>query len=405
MTEKANDETPSARLIRAGFAWAHGRLNWKLWTTLALLALLYNCHYRVEIGETAARRFFGRVVATEIQPGLRWRLPFGIHQIDIRATEEIKRLEIDAQISPDLPMMTGDINFANARLVVQFRVSNLKDYLFQHEHPETALQDIVRGNFIDTIGSMFIDMVLATEKRFVEETVLEQSREQVAIDRLGIELTSVTLLSIEPPAEAVPAFRAVNDAKLNKQTLVNDTHKRVESLLARARGDAQRVHEDSLASARGRVLQSAADASRFEDLLVAKRANPQQTQVTEYWDTMRKVMADARVVLLNPDQKPNLAVNLIESPRAMPLNLAGISKHDSGASGKKGAQTARHPTAAPMHAADERRTTDRKPGVGAHKIEAEAHSFPVPTLGKNIPPHDMDGKGKSASPSAGAKQK
>lgn len=400
MTDEESELTPSARWIRDAFVWCRARLHVRNYVLAAVVFLFFACHYRVEVGETAAKRRFGRLVAADIQPGMQWRIPL-VDRVEIRPTEEIKRLEIDAQISPQLPMMTGDINFANARLVVQYRISDLRSFLFVHEHPEHVLQDIVRGNFIDTIGSMFIDMVLATEKRFVEEQVLENSARQVLAAGLGVELTSVTLLNIEPPAEAVAAFRAVNDAKLNKQTLINDTHKRVETLLASARGDAQGVLEEAKAGSAARLAQSAALADRFNRLLVAYRAEPEQVRTTEYWDTMRKVIADARVVLLNPDQKPNLAVNLIESVPDLPFRVGGV-KPGKGGKGMKGIANAlpRHPTGAPIHAADVRRNEDRRPGMGAHRDSAEAHPFPVPNVRTNLPSHELGGKG---APAAGTK--
>lgn len=399
-----SESTPSARLIRAVFAWVGQRRGKIVW--LAVLAALVmsslNAFYQVRVGESAVKRRFGRLVSVGIEPGLHWHFPFGVEQVDIRPTEEIRRLEIEGQISPELAMLTGDINFANCTMAVQYRISDLNRFLFGHEDPEGVLKDVVRGHVIDTINSMFIDMVLATEKRHVEEQVQKECEETLNSINLGIEVTSVSLSSVEPPVEAMAAFRAVNDARLNKQTVINATHKRVESLLARARGDAERILEDAKAKAKTRVAQSTAAGRRFTALLAEHEAQPRQTRMTEYWDTVRKVFDRAKIVLLNPNEKPTVAVNLIESPDPFPLGVAGVNS-----SGAKLPQSAhadvnqtesdRHPTTSKVHARVFGKNQDRKPGMGAHLDSKEAHPYPVPMIGgTNLPPHRLgttEGKG------------
>ncbi|MDA7511398.1 protease modulator HflK [Verrucomicrobia bacterium] len=385
--------TPSARIIRGAFSWTDSN-RYQIGMgvlALALVSVFFGGFYKVKIGESGALRRFGSLLDSKIQPGLHWRVPLWVDEVDIRSTEEIHRIEVDGQISPELPMLTGDINFANAKLAVQYKISDLDQFLFDHENAVEVMTAIVRGAFIDTLGTMFIDMVLATEKRFVEDQVLKQAAIEIAALELGVELSTISLRFIEPPAEAIPAFRAVNDARLNRETLVNETHKRVENLLARVRGDAQRVTEDAGAQAIVFRNQALGDSGRFLAMLEQKITNPEQTEETVYWDAVRKILAHARIILLSPDQNPNLAVNLIETPLNLPPGVNGLNQLGAGHvkeanSSIQQSEAAAHPTLEPIHGFGV--LPDRLAGMGTHNEGSQVHAFPVPRIdGVDLPTH------------------
>ncbi|MGH8046847.1 MAG: hypothetical protein ACREKL_06345, partial [Chthoniobacterales bacterium] len=125
-TNQQSDVPPSVRVIRAGIAWvaAHALLLIALAILATLAVVLCRGFYVVHAGETASLRRFGHVVGVDKTPGLHWILPFGIDRVDVRETSKIRRIEIAGQSAPNLSMLTGDVNFANARLAIQYDISD-----------------------------------------------------------------------------------------------------------------------------------------------------------------------------------------------------------------------------------------------------------------------------------------
>ena len=416
-TAQSSDVTPSARIIRAFFALLIKRRSVVARSILfAGLAIAFaNGFYLVREGESAAKRRFGKLVTANIPPGLHWRIPFRIEKVNVLPTEKLYRIEVVGEISPSLPMLTGDNNFANSTLAIQYRISNLQQFLFGHENTEGILKDIIRGHFIDTISSAFIDMVLASEKRNVESQIRKKSTAQIKQMELGVELVSVGIVFIEPPTEAVAAFRAVNDARLNKKTVTSQTHQRTEDLLARSRGDSQGLVDDARAQANKRVAQSRASSSRFAALLEQNQVEPAQTRMTEYWNSIRRILGQAKIVVLDPNEKPNLAVNLIEAPEPFPMGMATGGVVGSGhsplkATGTNRNESALHPTAAALHSRGSWLNLDRRPGMGTHLDSKEAHPFPVSNnVASNLPPDSLgvttQSEKKAAPPSSPSKLK
>lgn len=384
-------ETASARLIRGGFDWM-----FRHWRGLGIAVVLafvglsaLSGFYQVDVGETAALRRFGRLIDASIQPGLHWHVPFGIDQVDRFRTERVYRIEVEGQVDPEMSIFTGDVNLIDARFVVQYHVDNLKDFLFSSELPLEILSREIRSAFIDTVSSMFVDMVLATEKAYVEDSVLANAQKELERLDIGLQLISVNLVFVQPPVDAIPAFRAVNDAKAQKLEIVDAAIRRREQTLAQARGTAAHVVEKAKAGAVARVAQSESAAARFLALLDTKRIGSDQAETTLYWDSVRRFLGRARIVVLQPGESPDIGVNLLEGMALPPPWQAdGKPGPEAAGDGLPGREPP-HPGAIAAHATED--VDDRAPGDGGHETDSEVHHFgPVPDDTRRLPPHQLD---------------
>ncbi len=387
------NETPSVRFIRNSFDYI-SNIPLAYYgvgvVVIAFVVVILSGFYRVNIDETAAKRRFGKLVNAEVQPGLRWHIPFGIERVNKFKTARVHSIKVDTRINPQMSTISGDFNFVDATFVVQYKVNDLEKFLFRNRDAIEILREEIRGEFIQLITNMFIYMVLVTEKQYIEKSIVKVVSEVLDLLGTGIEIVSLNMVSVSPPADVVPAFRAVNDAKAQRLEVVNAALRRRELTLAQARGVAAQIVDDAAASAEAHIEQAGSDANTFSALLARNLINPDQTQHTHYWNTVRKILSDARVVVLQPGEAPNIAINLIESPSGVP----GVDGDEGGHEDKRPlmgrfSEDAQHPGSAAGHVMGE--VPDRVPGYGGHQPGQEPHHLGnIPDNTRRLPGHVLD---------------
>lgn len=305
---------PSVRWIRAGRLWleSHRRETLLAIVGLGLAWALLSGVYTVATDETAAVLRFGRLVDDAVAPGLHWRLPWGIDAVTKVRTGEVSRNEVQGDWAPEVALVSADENLIEATLVVQYRVSDLGAYLYGTEDPKQLIEQVVRAALVEAFATTRVDDVLTSAKAAVQTFVREHGQDQLDAYGVGLTLVSVNLQSVNPPAEAAEAFRAVSDARAESAQAVNRAEGERGRSLRLAGGEAGQLTSQSQAAAEGRQSQAKGAAERFESLLRQYRQAPGQARAEIYSEAMAKILPRARLILLAPGEKPRIDVQLIE---------------------------------------------------------------------------------------------
>src|SRR5574339_776374 len=115
-------------------------------TILSVLA--FTTWYTVDESEQAVILTFGKVEEGLTEPGLHFKLPWPIQSVEKLSKEtfslqfgyEEKNGKIN-EFPNETKMITGDENIVLADLVVQWKITNPGQFLFNAEKPEEILYD------------------------------------------------------------------------------------------------------------------------------------------------------------------------------------------------------------------------------------------------------------------------
>src|SRR5688500_4347618 len=134
-------------IVRGAQDWS--RLRPLKWIVPAFLLLIgvFTTYYTVPSDSVGVVLRFGKY-STTVEPGLHFKLPFGIDEVEVLPVKRQLKLEFGFQ-SPDYTnpdqasdepeeeraMVTGDLNAALVEWVVQYRVSDPRLYLFHVREP------------------------------------------------------------------------------------------------------------------------------------------------------------------------------------------------------------------------------------------------------------------------------
>ncbi len=307
----------STRIIYAAFDSAH-EFGWKRLSlcviVLSVVAVLASGIYIVKKEEQGVVLRFGKVVDAAVGPGIHYCVPF-IHEKHIRKVKRIVRVPIvsdGATGDVHVTLLSGDTNLVEVDVSVQYRIDNLRNFLFAVSDPTVLMTMIVREEMVNIVGQNFIDLILTSNRNIIERHLHDELADHLESLDIGIELVDLNIVDIRPIEETVAAFRDVNDAISERMQSISGANLRREKLIARTRGQAEAMVMDAKATARERLLQSESSAGAFTALLEEYRKQPAQVAITRYWQRMRTIFADANLSAVNPGNDANIEINLVE---------------------------------------------------------------------------------------------
>ncbi len=285
------------------------------------------------------RRFgaFDRVADS----GWHYHLPFPVESVDTPKVTKIERVEIGFRsvgaggLNPQYRamereslMLTGDENIVDVQFIVQYKIKDAKDYLFnlkeQHETVKSAAEAAMR----EVVGYNLIDTVLTTGKLAIQNDCRDLL--QAILDRYkcGIDVVAVQLQDVHPPKEVLDAFKDVASAREDKSRFINEADAYRNDLLPKARGQAAVMLNEAEAFKQTRIRGAKGDADRFLSVTAEYKKAKDVTRERLYLEAMESILS-------NPDLE-----KIIIDPRAagntVPyLPLEKLPKTGAQAGGKK----------------------------------------------------------------------
>lgn len=316
-----------------------------------VLIVGYSCFYTVEEQEQAAILTFGKYTETQEEPGLHFKLPYPIQQVvkvpanltqklQIGYREEDGRMHV---VEEEALMITGDENIVHADAVVEWKISDVRAYLYNIEEPERFLRNAASSAIRSVIGSTKLDYAITDGKTVIQTEVKQKLEELMREYDTGIFISDVKFQDIEPPeGEVQQAFKEVTNAREEKNTKINQAQRYVNDRLPKARGEAQAIIEAAEAEKRSRILNAEGDVAKFNAIYAEYVKNPAVTKERLVLETLERILPNAKIIITDGGGNTVQYLPLDQLlNRARSGGAAGSSSGDSpgAASGQTGGGT------------------------------------------------------------------
>ena len=274
---------------------------------IALIILITSSFFVVDQTEQAVVLRFGKFNRIA-GPGLNFKLPFGIEKNYNVATQVVQneqfgfrteRAGVNTAFSrADYPeesiMLTGDLNIIDVEWTIQYLIIDPKAWLFNVENREKTIRDISQSTLNLLVGDRAILDVIGNERTTIETEGQRLLNERLGSYNLGINVTTVKLRNIVPPAgEVQDAFEDVNKAIQDMNRLINEGKEQYNSEIPRARGEAEKLIQEARGYAAERVNEARGDVARFNSVLAEYAKNPDVTRTRLYIEMVEDVFDDA----------------------------------------------------------------------------------------------------------------
>jgi membrane protease subunit HflK len=281
---------------------------------LVLVIGAFTCFYQVSAESVGVVQRFGRFseIAT---PGLRFKLPFGIDRVTIVPVARQLKLEFGygtstatnfyqqtREVDAERDMVTGDLNAASVEWVVQYSISNARDFLFELRDPEETLRDLSEAIMREVVGDRTVDEVLTTGREEIAVQVLAKLQDLVNKLDMGLTVELVQLGNVYPPRPVQHSFDEVNAAQQQRETAINVALGEYNKVIPKARGEADQKISEAQGYALKRVNEAEGDVARFKVLLEQYEKAPDVTRQRIYLETMGEVIPQMGAKIILDDQ-------------------------------------------------------------------------------------------------------
>ncbi len=268
---------------------------------IVLAILVSQSTYTIREQEQAVLVTFGKAEAVT-EAGLHFKIPF-IQQVK-KVNTTIQGFSIgyasdtNATTEDESLMITSDYNFVNVDFFVEYRVSDPVKALYASEEPVEILKKISQSCIRNVIGSYEVDSVLTTGKNEIQAQIKEMIIQKLEERDIGIQLVNITIQDAEPPTEAVmQAFKAVETAKQESETAVNNANKYRNEQIPAAQAEADRIVQEAEADKTERINEATAQVARFDAMYAEYVKYPELTQQRMFYETMEEVLPELTVII------------------------------------------------------------------------------------------------------------
>ena len=275
--------------------------------TAALLALCLLCSiYTVKETEVAVITTFGEPTIVS-EKGLHFRIPFiqkltkvdtTIQGFPVGYSDGTNTDTTAEELEKESIMMTSDFNFVNIDFYVSYQIKDPIKYLYASDQPEAILKNIAMSSIRSVISSYTVDAALTTGKSEIQYNCKELINELLAEQDLGINLVDISIQDVEPPTDEIKdAFKAVETAKQNKESVINNANKYRNESIPAAEAEVDKILQDAEASKNARINEAIGQVSMFNEQYAEYQKYPLITKQRIFYETMEELLPTLKVII------------------------------------------------------------------------------------------------------------
>ncbi len=272
---------------------------------LILVICALTCFYTVDDKQQAVVTTFGRV--TDItDAGVHFKLPFGIqqvHHVDVNVYQKIElgysSTDYGYSVNEsESTMITGDYNIVNVDFFVEYKISDPEKYLFASDNPELILRNLIQSQVRNVVGSTSVDDVLTDGKENIQRQVKDLVTEILTEYDIGLTLVDVKIQDAEPPTqEVIEAFKAVETAKQQAETVVNDAMAYQNAQLPQAQAQADQLIQNAEYLKQARINEAREQVAMFNAMYAEYALNPDITMSRMYYEAISEILPGVKLYI------------------------------------------------------------------------------------------------------------
>ena len=278
-----------------------------LFVTLALGAL--TCFYTVDDKQQAVVTTFGKVTDVT-DAGVHFMLPFGIQQVKKVDVNVYQKIELGYSsdgsyknvTENESTMITGDYNIVNVDFFVEYKISDPVQYLYSSNNPELILRNLIQSQVRNVVGSSTVDAVLTDGKENIQMQVKDLVSRILQEYDIGLTLVDVKIQDAEPPTqEVIEAFKAVETAKQQAETVINDAKAYQNAQLPLAQAQADKKIQNAEFLRQKRINEATQQVAMFQAMYTEYAQNPGITRSRMYYETISGILPDVKLFINTGD--------------------------------------------------------------------------------------------------------
>ena len=291
----------------------------RFFIVLFILAGLRGLIYSIGPDEVGVIQRFGKFIGLS-SPGLHAKIPFSIDKVTPIKVEKVFKEEYgfktmvpgvrskfsSGNYQDESLMLTGDLNILDVRWIVQFKIKDPVKLLFATRHPEDNIHDISEVVMRRFVGDYSVDEVLTTKREEIDDLAQQEIQRILDNYNVGVHIVTVKLLDVNPPETVKSAFNEVNEAKQEKEKMINQAWEAYNKVIPKAKGTAEKTIREAEGYATDKINRSKGESERFLATLEEYKKAPEITKKRLYLETLMQVLPNAKEKYIIDSQQKSI---------------------------------------------------------------------------------------------------
>ena len=276
---------------------------------LVLVLGAMTCFYTVDDKQQAVVTTFGKVTDVT-DAGVHFMIPFGIQQVKKVDVNVYQKIELGYSSEDNYhnvnanesAMITGDYNIVNVDFFVEYKISDPVQYLYSSNNPELILRNLIQSQVRNVVGSSTVDAVLTDGKENIQMQVKDLVSQILEEYDIGLTLVDVKIQDAEPPTqEVIEAFKAVETAKQQAETVINDAKAYQNAQLPKAQAEADKKIQNAEFLRQKRINEATQQVAMFQAMYTEYAQNPGITRSRMYYETISGILPGVKLFINTGD--------------------------------------------------------------------------------------------------------
>ncbi|MDR1539399.1 MAG: FtsH protease activity modulator HflK [Clostridiales bacterium] len=273
---------------------------------LALFAFVLwaNSFYTVSEQENAVLLTAGKYTDTK-SAGAHLKIPFLQSYYKVNTTTrgmEVGYTTVDGSNTQEnyneSMMITVDFNLVSVDFYIEWRVTNPQKSLFAVSEPVTLLRNAFQSSARDIVSNYTVDSVLTDGKSEIQGKIMETVNGVLDRYDIGLFVTNVMIQDAEPPNDEVKlAFKAVEDAKQQMDTMINEANRYYNENIPSARAEADKIVKNAEGVKESRINEANGQVARFNEMFTEYSKYPEITEIRMYYEAMEEILPGLKVIV------------------------------------------------------------------------------------------------------------
>jgi modulator of FtsH protease HflK len=267
---------------------------------LAAIVAFFAFTFRVNPDELGVVMRFGEVTRQE-PAGLHFRMPYPIDEVRLPKVtrQNVVQIGFAGGVREGSMTLTGDENIVDVALVVLWRIEDAVKYLFNIQNPDTTVQEVADSAMREVVGQSDLQPLLTAERHRAEQAVMKLMQDVLDHYGAGIRVEKVQLLKADPPAQVLDAFRDVQAATTDKETLQNQASAYAGRVIPEARGEGEAILQRAKGYREQTIAEATGQSARFVKVSDEYKKAPDVTRRRLYLETMERVFGSADKIIID----------------------------------------------------------------------------------------------------------
>ena len=279
--------------------------------------------YSVKPEEKSVEFFFGEASSVG-EPGLNFApWPIVTKEIIQVTRENTETIGVGrGSRSDEGLMLTGDENIVDIDFEVVWNITDPEQYLFNLADPPETIRAVSESAMREVIARSELAPILNRDRGAIGGEVRDLIQSTLDSYASGVNIIRLNLNRADPPQEVIDAFRDVQAAEQERDTLEKRADAYANQALASARGEAAQLLQEAEGYRAQVVNEASGEASRFVAVYDEYAKAPEVTRKRLYLETIEKVYGDVDKIIIDENSGggqgvvPYLPLNELQRPRA-----------------------------------------------------------------------------------------